>query len=72
MSKTKPKLSDETAVQLPVIDCPDFRYSTSERWKLCPECKEQVWKEFTGHEYYHRISCSKSNGIRYRADRGTT
>lgn len=33
-------------------------------WEVCEECGRKVWLEF-GKEYYHRLKCSKSNGIPY-------
>ena len=33
-------------------------------WDKCPECDRSIWKEPKG-EFYHRLVCSKSNGIGY-------
>lgn len=54
---------------IPEVQISDFKFSTSERWKQCPECKEWIWHDWNGKEFYHRIKCSKTNGIVYRADR---
>ena len=62
MAKQKPEV-----VAIPTE--PIF-YRTPERsWNVCKECNEPVFREATGKEYYHRIVCSKSNGVVYKKDR---
>jgi hypothetical protein len=34
------------------------------KWTTCEECGGEIWHEMN-KEYYHHLSCSKSNGIGY-------
>lgn len=69
--KDKPKMT-ATPAPLPEQQVSDFKKTEgkSRKWSTCKECKEQVWTEYTGEQFYHRLSCKKSNGVRYGKDRG--
>ena len=42
----------------------------SENWKICQECRESIWKnEWGTAEFYHKLDCSKSNGIGYGSEK---
>ncbi|MGE3550583.1 MAG: hypothetical protein AB7I29_11885 [Geobacter sp.] len=45
---------------------PDFSKRPERRWEMCPECKTEIFIEANGRQYYHKLKCSKSNGIDYR------
>lgn len=54
------------------VQVPDFKKTagnTGRRWEKCDKRKEHVLIEVNGKTYYHRITCKKSNGIRYGKDR---
>ena len=59
------KIIGMDANKVPVVDCPAFKKGSSVQWADCPECgAKQCLTDITG-TYYHRLSCSKSNGIGY-------
>ena len=33
-------------------------------WLMCEECGREIWTDYRG-QYYHKLACSKSNGIAY-------
>lgn len=48
------------------VQVPDFSRRPERRWEMCPECKTEIFIEANGRQYYHKLKCSKSNGIDYR------
>lgn len=57
------------ATLLPEKQVADYRQAKT-RWSRCQECGEEIWTDHCGRQFYHRISCSLTNGIRYKKDRG--
>jgi hypothetical protein len=72
------KTDSETVVgedefRLPVVECPEVKLGRSGRyWHDCMECGNNVLHEVNGKSYYHKLSCSKSNGIGYNDERSNT
>lgn len=51
------------------VQVQDFSKKPERHWRKCSACKEEIFVEANGKEYYHRITCKKSNGVRYGKDR---
>ena len=65
------------AHNIPIVECPEFRpmpevsgvRMVGKQWYKCPECLNECFHEVNGKVYYHKLSCSKSNGIGYNDER---
>jgi hypothetical protein len=58
-------ISGEDEFGIEILDVPDFKDVTpAHNWYTCEECNEFTLWEY-GKTYYHKLSCSKSNGIGY-------
>jgi phage terminase large subunit GpA-like protein len=61
---------------IPIVDCPEADTAKDTKygrfWYTCPECGHECWHEINGKVYYHKLSCSASNGIGYDEERENT
>lgn len=58
------------AWDIPVVECPKFKKNQNpNRWAKCEECGRECLTDANG-TFYHKLSCSKSNGIGYDEERG--
>jgi hypothetical protein len=65
------------AHNIPIVDCPEFVPTASKtgvsmvgkQWYICSECGNECFHEIQGRTYYHKLSCSHSNGIGYGSER---
>ena len=71
------KVIGEDSNRIPIIECPPEPPVVSKigakmigkQWYKCPECLNECFHEVNGKVYYHKLSCSKSNGIGYGDER---
>lgn len=65
------KVVGEDEHKVPIVECPEVVVGRGERWwYTCPECLNDVL--VNRGEYYHKLACSKSNGIGYGDERKNT
>jgi hypothetical protein len=55
---------------VPIIECPEIKLSRkgAVTWYKCKECGNEAMNDTFG-TYYHKLVCSKSNGIGYNEER---
>lgn len=63
---------EEDAFKIPVLETNIKLGHSGRDWNTCVECGNFVLNECNGKTYYHKLSCSLSNGIRYNEERVNT
>ena len=62
------KVVPEPDAPKPITSSTTVKASSGKGWSVCEECGREVWDDYSG-TFYHRLSCSKSNGIGYGDER---
>lgn len=59
----------EDQYKIPIVESNIKLGRSGREWKGCEECGCFVLHEVDGKSYYHKMSCSQSNGIGYSEER---
>ena len=65
-------LIGEDEWKIPVLECPFVRTGSGKEWLYCTECGRTILLNDNGKTYYHKKSCTYSNGIGYGDERENT
>jgi hypothetical protein len=65
-------VAGEDAFGIDILDVPEYRSGNARDWIKCDECGNEILIETNGKTYFHKLSCSLSNGIGYNDERKNT